>query len=74
MNGLEHDPTVVGVDKRIGNLTGLWPGNSEHYQVLRYTGQKGEYYKVHSDFIPGHMTMPAGPRIYTLFIYLTYVP
>ena len=40
------DPTVRTIDARIGNLTGLFEGNSEHYQVLRYTGEGDEYYKV----------------------------
>ena len=68
------DPTVRTIDARIGNLTGLFEGNSEHYQVLRYTGEGDEYYKVHSDFIPGHLELPSGPRLFTLFIYLTDVP
>ena len=62
------------VDNRISNLTGLYHGNSEHYQVLRYSGAGDEYYKVHSDYIPGHLDLPSGPRLFTMFIYLTDVP
>ena len=43
-------------------------------RVLRYSGAGDEYYKVHSDFIPGHLDLPSGPRLFTMFIYLTDVP
>jgi hypothetical protein len=33
MNGLERDSVVKRVDRRIANVTGLYDGNSEHYQV-----------------------------------------
>ena len=74
MDELSIDPTVIGVDARISNLTGLYHGNSEHYQVLRYSGTGDEYYKIHSDFIPGHLDLPSGPRLFTMFIYLTDIP
>lgn len=74
MGVFQEDATVIEVDSRIANLTSLFSGNSEHYQVLRYSGAGDEYYKVHSDFIPGHLELPSGPRLFTMFIYLTDVP
>ena len=32
--------------------------------------EPGQYYVKHHDFIPGHLGMPCGPRLYTLFMYL----
>jgi prolyl 4-hydroxylase len=42
--------------------------------MLRYSGSGDEYYKVHSDFMHGHLELPCGPRLFTLFVYLTDVP
>jgi len=41
-------------------------------QVLKY--QVGQYYVSHNDYIPGHVGMPCGSRILTLFLYLNDVP
>eukprot|EP00964_Phaeocystis_antarctica_P087562 scaffold55589_cov57-Phaeocystis_antarctica.AAC.6 len=44
-----------------------------HYllQVLQY--EVGQYYGGHHDFIPAHSRLPCGPRVYTLFMYLSEV-
>ena len=33
----------------------------------------GQYYGGHHDFIPAHSRLPCGPRVYTLFMYLSDV-
>jgi hypothetical protein len=38
-----------------------------------YILQVGQYYVAHHDFIPGHLDMPCGPRLYTFFLYLSDV-
>lgn len=40
-------------------------------QVLQY--EVGQYYGGHHDFIPAHSRLPCGPRVYTLFMYLSEV-
>ena len=74
MNGLESHPTVVEVDRRIANVTGLFEGNSEHYQVLRYAATGDQFYKSHSDFIDSQVGQLCGPRLFTFFLYLHDVP
>ena len=69
MNGLEHHQTVAAVDRRIANVTGLFEGNSEHYQVLRYA-PPDQFYKSHSDFIDSQVMQNSGPRLFTFFLYL----
>jgi hypothetical protein len=39
--------------------------------VLQY--EVGQYYGGHHDFIPAHSRLPCGPRVYTLFMYLSEV-
>jgi prolyl 4-hydroxylase len=74
MNGLESHPTVATVDQRISNVTGLFEGNSEHYQVLRYAATGDQFYKSHSDFIDSQVGQLCGPRLFTFFLYLQDVP
>ena len=64
-------PGVSSISQRIGNLTGCSELNSEFLQMLRY--EHGQYYKVHHDFIPSHLDFPFGPRMLTLFLYLSDV-
>jgi prolyl 4-hydroxylase len=33
----------------------------------------GQYYVKHHDYIPGHLSMPCGPRLFTFFLYLSDV-
>ena len=39
--------------------------------MLQY--EVGQYYGGHHDFIPAHSRLPCGPRVYTLFMYLSEV-
>ena len=39
--------------------------------MLQY--EVGQYYGGHHDFIPAHSRLPCGPRVYTLFMYLSDV-
>ena len=43
--------------------------------VLNVFGQYGvgQYYQGHHDYIPAHAQLPCGPRVYTLFMYLSDV-
>ena len=50
-------------------MTGLFEGNSEHYQVLRYK-PPDQFYKSHSDFIANQIEQNCGPRLFTFFLYL----
>eukprot|EP00966_Prymnesium_polylepis_P180627 4183455-Prymnesium_polylepis.3 len=45
--------------------------NSEFVQILEYN--VGQYYGKHHDFIDGQLVLPCGPRVYTLFMYLSDV-
>ena len=38
---------------------------------MRY--EAGQYYKPHHDFIPSHLQFPFGPRLFTMFLYLSEV-
>jgi prolyl 4-hydroxylase len=68
----EHHATVAELDRRIANVTGLFEGNSEHYQVLRYQ-PPDQFYKAHSDFISSQVGQDCGPRLFTFFLYLADV-
>lgn len=59
------------VQWRIGNLTGITEAQSEYLQLLRY--EPGQYYRSHHDFNPQHLLYPMGPRLLTLFLYLSDV-
>jgi prolyl 4-hydroxylase len=63
---------VATLDRRIANVTGLFEGNSEHYQVLRYQ-PPDQFYKSHSDFIDSQVEQDCGPRLFTFFLYLAEV-
>jgi len=65
------DPDVRNVTKRIEAVTRVPYTNSEYLQVLHY--EPGQYYVSHHDYIPDHNLMPCGPRLYTLFLYLSDV-
>jgi hypothetical protein len=66
-----EDPLVSAVTRRIADVSRVPYENSEYLQVLRY--YPGQYYVDHHDYIPGHLEMPCGPRLYTLFLYLSDV-
>eukprot|EP00040_Diaphanoeca_grandis_P035441 m.222997 g.222997 ORF g.222997 m.222997 type:complete len:362 (-) comp33388_c3_seq1:117-1202(-) len=59
------------LQKRIADLTLTEVRHQEYFQVLDYS--PGQYYKQHHDFIPGQLTMPCGPRVFTAFMYFNEV-
>ena len=67
----EADPLVAGVLRRIAAVTGVPRTHFEHLQVLRYT--EGQHYRTHHDMDPAENDMAAGPRVLTLFMYLSDV-
>jgi len=67
---LEEEP-IRQVRERVESLTGFPDSYHEFPQFLRYT--EGQYYKVHNDFIEDQVEMVVGPRVLTLFLYLSDV-
>mmetsp|Transcript_2735 Transcript_2735/g.3990 ORF Transcript_2735/g.3990 Transcript_2735/m.3990 type:complete len:280 (+) Transcript_2735:322-1161(+) len=65
------DPITQGVTKRIEEITGITEPHFEYLQLLKY--DQGQYYKSHNDFIPHHLNRPMGPRILTIYFYLSDV-
>jgi len=63
--------TVQQVNRKMTEVTGIPQENFEYLQVLRY--MPGQYYAQHHDYIPGHVHLPIGPRVYTFFLYLSEV-
>lgn len=56
---------------KIEKLTGVPDANSEYLQLLKY--EKGQFYRVHHDYIENDDGRPQGPRILTAFLYLNDV-
>ena len=67
----ERDPGVASLTERIVSFTGIPDANYEFFQVLKYA--PGQYYRTHHDFDPRTVTLPSGPRILTVFLYLSDV-
>lgn len=67
----QADAHIQRVMERAENVTRVPQANSEFVQVLQY--EVGQYYGGHHDFIPAHSRLPCGPRVYTLFMYLSEV-
>jgi len=65
------DPVVRTVSERIARLTGVPVSNSEHLQLLRYLPT--QRYVEHHDYLEASMDFSPGPRIMTLFVYLSSV-
>jgi prolyl 4-hydroxylase len=73
-DGCYDDPAHQRMMSRAELLLGpsmITRQNFEHTQLLRY--YPGQYYERHTDFIDAHLAMPMGPRILTLFVYLSDV-
>jgi len=62
---------VQTVNRKMTEITGIPQENFEYLQVLRY--MPGQFYGQHHDYIPGHVHLPIGPRVYTFYIYLSEV-
>eukprot|EP01084_Bolivina_argentea_P289384 496929_1 len=67
-DGCWQNPIINNMAKIAENITMIPKENTEFFQMLRY--EVGQYYNEHHDYIPGHLDLPVGPRIYTFFIYL----
>jgi len=67
----KSNSTVTRVTERIARVSQVQTMNHEYLQLLSY--DPGQYYKEHHDYIHFHQGKPSGPRIYTLFIYLSVV-
>ena len=65
------DPTVRLIDTRIADATGFSHQNMESYQIIKYT--EAQEYQSHSDWIPDQAKMQPGPRLFTLFFWLSDV-
>eukprot|EP00580_Thalassiosira_gravida_P010906 CAMPEP_0201632592 /NCGR_PEP_ID=MMETSP0493-20130528/6186_1 /ASSEMBLY_ACC=CAM_ASM_000838 /TAXON_ID=420259 /ORGANISM="Thalassiosira gravida, Strain GMp14c1" /LENGTH=338 /DNA_ID=CAMNT_0048104147 /DNA_START=18 /DNA_END=1034 /DNA_ORIENTATION=+ len=66
-----NDPLVSSVLERIATATKSTTNHSEHLQLLRY--EAGQHYSAHHDYIPYQLDQPCGPRIMTMFLYLSGV-
>ena len=71
MGNCESHPSTIAVMQRIQDVTGVHVDNFESFQVLRYN--VGQEYRAHHDMGAGDNLVPAGPRIYTFFLYLSDV-
>mmetsp|Transcript_16916 Transcript_16916/g.52706 ORF Transcript_16916/g.52706 Transcript_16916/m.52706 type:complete len:512 (+) Transcript_16916:213-1748(+) len=65
------NPATRAVARRIQDVTGVPTENYEKFQVLRYT--EGQQYRTHHDMNERDNAAPAGPRLYTFFLYLSDV-
>jgi prolyl 4-hydroxylase len=65
------DPTQAAMVSNAELLLGMNQTHFEYTQLLRY--EENQYYQIHNDFISSHLNMPMGPRILTLFVYLSGV-
>jgi len=70
-NDCLNTTAVMVLRDRAARVTRVPDANHEFPQFLRY--DVSQYYKTHNDYIPAHRDMPCGPRMYTLFLYLTDV-
>ena len=65
------DPITEPLHRRLDKLAGLHYNHSEYLQLLRY--EEGQFYNEHHDYIHGDADRPVGPRILTIFLYLSDV-
>ena len=56
---------------RIERLLGVPQANYEQFQILRY--EEGQYYRTHHDMGAEDNRRACGPRVYTMFLYLSDV-
>lgn len=64
-------PAMKRMVRQITNMVGLPPTHFESAQILRY--EEGQLYNEHNDMGDKDLTSLSGPRIYTIFVYLTDV-
>jgi prolyl 4-hydroxylase len=64
-------PLGKSVIEKIENLTGIPPIYSESLQLLKYT--EGQFYTTHHDYLDNSEKTLGGPRVVTVFVYLSDV-
>jgi prolyl 4-hydroxylase len=67
----ESDPDVARVIDRIEYTTTIPYENYESFQILRY--ENNQHYNAHHDSSANQYQLPCGPRILTMFLYLSDV-
>lgn len=70
-NHCRQKPIPQTVHDRIEQITNIPAFHSEDFQLLKY--EEGEFYREHHDFIEHQVDRACGPRILTVFLYLTDV-
>lgn len=70
-NACWHHPDVSSVLAKVEEVVRIPRDNYETFQVLDYA--VGQYYKVHHDWSKATPYQPAGPRVLTMFFYLSDV-
>ena len=66
-----QNETVQRIHSKIQDLTNISQMNSEDLQILKY--EEGEFYRKHHDYINHQRDRQNGPRILTVFLYLSDV-
>lgn len=66
-----NDPVVEDIIGKISAVTQIPETNSEHIQVLRY--EATQRYVDHHDYTQLQRDLPCGPRVFTLYMYLSDV-
>ena len=66
-----NDKIVNDIRDRMHNMVDIPRVNSEILQLLKY--EPGQYYKMHHDYSPFERDQFQGPRILTIFMYLSNV-
>eukprot|EP00560_Eucampia_antarctica_P006604 CAMPEP_0197829894 /NCGR_PEP_ID=MMETSP1437-20131217/6450_1 /TAXON_ID=49252 ORGANISM="Eucampia antarctica, Strain CCMP1452" /NCGR_SAMPLE_ID=MMETSP1437 /ASSEMBLY_ACC=CAM_ASM_001096 /LENGTH=503 /DNA_ID=CAMNT_0043431907 /DNA_START=64 /DNA_END=1575 /DNA_ORIENTATION=+ len=70
-NKCRQDLFISSIHDRIQQITDIPVLNSEDFQILKY--EEGEFYRTHHDFIDHQVDRACGPRILTVFLYLSEV-
>jgi len=71
MGDCKELPAMKRLVRKISVIVGLGDVHFESAQILRY--EKGQLYNLHNDMGDKDLTSLSGPRIYTIFVYLSDV-
>ena len=71
LQGCRQKEVVQRIMDRFERVLGIPSQNSEDLQILKY--EKGQFYETHHDYILHQRDRQCGPRILTLFLYLSDV-
>ena len=64
-------PAMIRLRKKVSLMLGIPENNFEAAQILRY--DEGQLYATHNDIGVLDFKSPAGPRVFTMFVYLNNV-